>query len=364
MKTSVIIVSYNRPDSCRRTVEAVVNQSRKADEIIVIDNGSDRDYAKGLAPFFRMAAVVYKRIEKSSIPAGRNSGVVAAQGDIVIFIDDDCIPHEAWLENLVKPFERDEEIVVVGGRMASYRRGSFIDEFCEEEFRLYGERLKNPSHSQNLFNAFLPYFITANSAFRKKTLQEIGLFDESFGGSEDVDISFRMRQRGCKVAYEETALVFHDNRPTIGTFLKQYFYYGYYDVALYLKHCEIKRKLRIEFATMDLEGNFSLIKKIFVLEFPFFFPCYIKTINICLRILILWAAFFCLLLQRDALWWFASLFALYLAMYIYFLKSSFKKGQVTQGYKSFVMRALANKAALLGQIYNSIKKRVIILVLY
>jgi len=363
MDVSVVVVTYNRPESLRLTIAALAAQTRVSDEVVIVDNGSNVDCAEVVKQFSDDLNIVYKYIEKSSIAVGRNVGAYASQGDIVAFTDDDCIPHETWVENIIASFQRDEKTVAIGGKISSYKKESFIDSYFEEEYRLYGEHLKRFHYHRQAGDIMTPYLITANAAFRKTALQEIGFFDESFGRAEDVDISIRMHNKGWQVLYEESALVYHQNRATIGAFLKQYFNYGYYDVKLYLKHFVVARRLHILFKVAHPEDDFGTIKKVFTVEFPFIFPCYIIEINIYMRIVILIAAFFYLLCFSD-LWGFLILCILYFVMYKRFMKSDFKKVSIDNRRIYVVIRVLAAKVALLGQFYSSIKRGMIILLPY
>lgn len=367
MKISVVIVTYNRPQSLKCTLEALAGQSRHSDEIIIVDNGSDVDYTETISSFSHALRIVYTAIRKSSTAVGRNVGVSAAQGDIVVFTDDDCIPHERWLEHILLPFEKDKTIVGVGGKLSSYGDAGrpSINDFFDEEFRFYGERLRRFHCCRQKGELFPPYFITANAAFRKKALQEIGLFDELFGPAEDVDLSIRIYQKGWKVWYEERAVVFHKNRSTMGGFIKQYFYYGYYDVELYVKHRDVKRKLAIQFDRGSPDSHFGTPKKVCVIECPFLFPCYIQTVSIERRTVVLAAALLCLLFSADFFWGFIILFSMYMAMCFRFFKNDFlKESNIKKSFNYFLIRIIASKSAMAGQLYNSIKKGMIILVLY
>jgi glycosyltransferase involved in cell wall biosynthesis len=89
-KISVIILTYNRPRFIRRAVDSVLRQDFTDFELILIDNGSTDDTVKVCkAIITENRAIRFIRREDSSIGAGRNAGLDAAQGVYIAFIDDD-----------------------------------------------------------------------------------------------------------------------------------------------------------------------------------------------------------------------------------------------------------------------------------
>lgn len=134
LSSSVIIITFERPHLIGALLESLVDQTRPADEVVVVDNNSSQSYAQVLAPFLTRLPLKVVRESTPGIPAARNRGLLEAQGDIVLFTDDDCRVAPDWIEQLMAPFERDPNIGVVGGEVLSERQsGGMIETFSDEE---------------------------------------------------------------------------------------------------------------------------------------------------------------------------------------------------------------------------------------
>jgi glycosyltransferase involved in cell wall biosynthesis len=120
---SVVIATRNRAESLRDTLDSLTRQSRKPDEVVVVDNASS-DHTKDIAlKFVDSLNLKYVYEAKRGIPYARNAGIQNAGGDIIAFIDDDCIADENWLKNLEIPFVKDPHIGVVGGEISYFKIG-------------------------------------------------------------------------------------------------------------------------------------------------------------------------------------------------------------------------------------------------
>ena len=112
-KLSVIIPTYNRVDSLRRTFSYIKKSSVLPDELIVVDQ-SESDYARQIEALCRENEVVYKHLQHPSSTAARNVGIETSSGDILVFMDDDVDVDQETLSNVKEVF-CDEGIVLVGG---------------------------------------------------------------------------------------------------------------------------------------------------------------------------------------------------------------------------------------------------------
>ncbi|PJA55590.1 hypothetical protein CO165_02795 [Candidatus Roizmanbacteria bacterium CG_4_9_14_3_um_filter_33_18] len=103
MKISVIIPTKNRADSLRVTLDHLLRQLKKNDEVIIIDNKST-DHTKIVVDTFRkkklLPTIIYK-VENLSGPSyARNLGIKSSSNDILAFLDDDCIVSSKWVTNI------------------------------------------------------------------------------------------------------------------------------------------------------------------------------------------------------------------------------------------------------------------------
>jgi glycosyltransferase involved in cell wall biosynthesis len=134
MKISLIVVTKDRPDYLRNLLKSLVGQTLIPDEIVVVDNNSSRSYDSVFEEFKPLLPLVTIFEDTPGIPNARNRGIAESSGDIILFTDDDCIADEEWVQEIVKPFQKNPHIGIVGGEIFSEEKaGSIVEEFCVSE---------------------------------------------------------------------------------------------------------------------------------------------------------------------------------------------------------------------------------------
>jgi len=115
LRISVVIVTRNRARYLEGCLKALRQLSRKPEEIIVIDNGSSDETASVIEEFAGKNPVRYIYEEQEGISRARNTGVKAATGEIVAFVDDDAMADPDWLSGIEAAFLENPEVGIVGG---------------------------------------------------------------------------------------------------------------------------------------------------------------------------------------------------------------------------------------------------------
>lgn len=110
---SVIVPAYNSRETIAECLSALESQSVSPTEIIVVDDGS-RDDTFDLASGFETVKVI-RRSAQGGAGAARDTGAGAAQGDILAFIDTDCIAPMDWVARIMAEFAADPELGALGG---------------------------------------------------------------------------------------------------------------------------------------------------------------------------------------------------------------------------------------------------------
>lgn len=204
IEASVVVVTRDRAASLERTLTALAKQSFRAHEVIVIDNGSVDDTEAVVKRFDAR----YESLPGRGIAECRQRGVDLARGSVVAMCDDDCVPAEDWLEELVRFFEANPDVALIGGLVNNIG--------FEGRSRFKGKGRIGPS-GQVLFVENpdeAEYFGSANTAFRKDALAAVGGYDPFFAsGYEEIDVCYRLRARGYRIAYLPTAKVDHIHVP-------------------------------------------------------------------------------------------------------------------------------------------------------
>jgi glycosyltransferase involved in cell wall biosynthesis len=126
IRVSVIIATYNRADELMRLLESLRSSLARPDvELILVDDGSTDGTVERAMPLLEapLARATVIRQENQGPGTARNKGILAAAGEIVVFVDTDCVVEPEWLDALTAPFD-DDKVGGVGGpdRSRPYRR--------------------------------------------------------------------------------------------------------------------------------------------------------------------------------------------------------------------------------------------------
>ena len=121
LAVSVLVPTKNRSELLEKTLRALLDQTRTPDEILVVDNGSTDNTDKVVKAIAARHPQVRHFLEpRPGVVHARNSAIQQADpaSEVVLFLDDDCIPPRHWVEEMLMPLEYDEKIVSVGGGCA------------------------------------------------------------------------------------------------------------------------------------------------------------------------------------------------------------------------------------------------------
>jgi len=174
-KISIIVPIYNAEDTIMTLLDSLERQecglTDENVEHIFVDNGSSDSTIRHLRNYkgcLRLKVLIENQRRGPS--AARNTGIRHCSGDIIVFIDSDCVASDSWLRNLLSGF-KNENIGCVAGEIELQPSESKVGKFLR--------RIRFMSQKHTLRNYFLPYPQTANAAYRKKVFERIGLFDET-----------------------------------------------------------------------------------------------------------------------------------------------------------------------------------------
>jgi len=193
---SVVIPTYNRKAHLKISIESLFDQTYPSNkyEVIVVDDGSNDGTEEIVKKLIEKSPIILKYFkQKNGGPArARNFGIKNANGQIIAFTDDDCTADKDWLKNIVGAFENKSTGGVEGRVVMLSERTPF---------------------TQNVENLDGGKYITANMAYRKYILTEVGMFNENFPFPvyEDTDLAHRVLKNNRKIVYSENAVVFHPN---------------------------------------------------------------------------------------------------------------------------------------------------------
>ncbi len=224
---SIIIPTYKRSKTLRRTIESVLNQSYTNIELIVVDDnglGTDNqiETEESIGDYISTNKVVYlKHLENKNGSAARNTGFRACNGDYVNFLDDDDIMLPRKIE-----LQLDALLNAKSNVGATYCNTIKI-----EKQLLTGITKKSESHYIEDGNILVPYllgkivFNTSSILFKKSVLEDLNGFDESWRRHQDYELMVRFFQRYTIVCASLEPLMIYDvtgDRLNIPSPSKQY----------------------------------------------------------------------------------------------------------------------------------------------
>jgi GT2 family glycosyltransferase len=207
-EASVVVVAYNTDETLlTENLNSLFNQSAENFEVIVVDN-SDR---KNLEPIVTVFPVKYIKLkENAGLSIGRNVGTSRARGEIVIFLDDDAVPAEDFVEKHIKAYQTHD---ITGLRGKALSRTNTVYNYLSSTYDL-GEKV-------------FPHYINleGNSSFKKDILLQMGGFFSQIkgaGGHEGSELSYRIVNHfndRNQLIYYPGAVIYHDN---CGSFAKYF----------------------------------------------------------------------------------------------------------------------------------------------
>jgi glycosyltransferase involved in cell wall biosynthesis len=224
---SVVIPNLNSTHIAH-TIESVLDQNSKDPAIEIIVVGLDEH---NLIPSHENVRFISTGQPVSAARA-RNIGYAAAQGDIICFIDADCLAMPGWLERLTRWLEQG--YTVVGGAIDF--AGANYWGVCDNIVSLFPFLTFMPAGKR----AYLP---SLNLAILHQVLSNVGGFDERFPGAagEDVDLSFRLRRLGHKLYFDPQAVVRHcHGRLSAKAVWQHMFHFGQVWIPLRMRFPDMK----------------------------------------------------------------------------------------------------------------------------
>ncbi len=218
---SVVIPTLARPaalDACLTALAAQTIGTEQFDVVVVDDGG--REPLDGVLERHRSSLrMTVHRQARSGPAAARNAGAALAQGALLAFTDDDCMPGAGWLQALVRVLRRRPDSLV-GGRTVNALEANLYAEASQALLRYL--------HADAQRHGGYRFFASNNLAMRRVAFDEVGGFSTSFPGAaaEDRDLCDRWKAQGRPLHYEEQALVRHAHAMGMHSFVRQHVEYG------------------------------------------------------------------------------------------------------------------------------------------
>lgn len=232
---SVIIPVRNRPSDIAACLDSLgkVIYPRKKMEVIVVDDASTDETPDVVARFPVRLISIH---EHRHAPSCRNVGAEAAKGEILAFIDSDCVADPLWLMELMPAFEFPD-VGVAGGLVDSAMDHNALDRYEQVKSSLrVASWFKRSQRNERFF-----YVPSCNLLARRELFLKLGGFREDLLVGEDVDFCWRAEDQGRLIDYRPAGKVLHKHRNRVKDFCFRRFEYGTSEPLLQQRH-EWRRK--------------------------------------------------------------------------------------------------------------------------
>jgi len=213
MKVSVIIPTYNGKERILHVLKSIERQTYQPSEVIVVIDGS----VDGTGDLLRNSVVNISKLriieqENQGRARVRNNGADKASGELLVFIDDDMIASQGWLDAHVSHHSRYPGTIATGVEEDNEERykHDFHDfiawkhkewnniEFVEGYGNRYSKRPKNP------------YLTASNLSIPRNIFLQLGGFDGRLSDAEDYDLAVRALEQNIVVYYLLNAVAFNN----------------------------------------------------------------------------------------------------------------------------------------------------------
>lgn len=245
MRISVIVCTRNRASAiiqCLKSIEDSLMQSLPIQaEIVIVDNGST-DNTATLLKFWAAQCrfpVNLQMEQKPGVAKARNRGLRAAKGELLVFIDDDCLMQIDYISHALKHDMNDREPILRGGSVELGNPTDLPLTIITDPTTRQWKRSLRSARNDNLGNCLLG----CNMTMGRGVFNRIGLFDENLGtgsyiaAGEDTDYLFRCYLAGVTIEYAPDIVVFHHHgRRHAGEGYKLFKNYMIGSGALYAKY--------------------------------------------------------------------------------------------------------------------------------
>lgn len=227
-RVSVVVASYNGGATLKICLDSLIRLNYPDYEVILVDDGST-DASQSIAVQYPTVRNI-RHVQNQGLSVARNTGIEAATGEIVAFTDSDCRADEDWLYYLV------------GDLLASRYTGMGGHNFLPPDDAATAACVMaspgGPAHVM-INDRLAEHIPGCNMVFYRWALLMVGGFDPVYRkAGDDVDICWRLQQKGYRIGFNPAGFVWHYRRNTIQAYLRQQGGYGEAEAMLERKHPE------------------------------------------------------------------------------------------------------------------------------
>jgi glycosyltransferase involved in cell wall biosynthesis len=211
---------YNEASTIRLWLDAISRQTVCPTEFVIVDGGSVDETVDMIKAFKWPTTFIRPKVivKPCNIATGRNIAISSSTSPIVACTDAGSIPDQKWLELIIEPLMKIPEVDVVGGACPSGGDNVFQNRLK----KFYSMDQSNNKEGADCSPS------SRNAAFRRKAWLNVGGYPEWLTlTAEDSLYNDNLHATGCKFYYEPKAIVTWILRPTLTSYLRMMYRYGF-----------------------------------------------------------------------------------------------------------------------------------------
>ena len=220
---SVVISTYKRPELVAEAMRSVFRQDYPRDrfELIVVNNDSPDDTEQIVLDAGREATVPFTYLveKRNGLSYARNTGMAAATGDFICFLDDDAIACRDWMATFNGVID-EHHALVVGGRVEkAFEEGFETPKWFDYQYvkHFFGVNYRDRNRKESVFRIRYPLYVTgANLIYARKLFDHFPGFDPRLGrdgksllGGEESYMNMVLDKHDIPIYYTDDAWVAH-----------------------------------------------------------------------------------------------------------------------------------------------------------
>lgn len=196
MKISFVVPTFNAERTLKDCLDSIFAECIAGDEVIVVDNGST-DKSVEIAKSYNDLVVYVK--SDCHVSAVRNFGVDKSAGQLIAFIDSDCVLVDGWRKNALLQLAAEN----IGATGCKYQVPPDSDNWLEKVW--FAQRVEGVQEVE--------YINSGNLVVKRSAHSEIGGFDEELETGEDSEYCYRLRAAGYVILSDEKVGAIHLGNP-------------------------------------------------------------------------------------------------------------------------------------------------------
>lgn len=216
---SIVIVNWNGRELLETCLPAVLAQTYRDYEVVLVDNGSSDGSAAWVTERFPSIRLVSNE-RNTGFCAGNNQAFAASQAPYLAILNNDAAPEPGWLAAMVEALDSSPDVGMIAPKVLQWRDHMLLDSAGIAPDRTgtvwqLGAARRDPGQAEPTCEVFGPG--GAAALYRRTMLDDVGSFDEDFFAYlEDADLAWRAQLAGWRCLYVPAARVYHRHSATSG----------------------------------------------------------------------------------------------------------------------------------------------------